>query len=84
MIAIDRSELRTWQTDVDALVAIIESRHATLTTNFNEYLCSQETMNLCARIRRHVLACYEWDGYGLLRARDNYHERNMQCRTRNN
>ena len=35
-------------------------------------------MLFCASIQRHVLACYERDGYGLLRARDNHRERNVQ------
>ena len=68
-----------WQSDIEALavprlaelVALIDSRHAVLLANFNQYIVSDAAMLFCARIQRHVLACYERDGYGLLRRRDN-------------
>ncbi len=72
------SEFRTWQIDADVLVALIEHRHAALTANFNQSDESEETIANCARIQRHVMACYVRDGNGLLRARGNNHEEAIQ------
>lgn len=68
-----------WQTDAEILAALIEHRHEALSANFNQYVVSEATMVLCARIQRHVLACYVRDGNGLLRAKENHHERNVKC-----
>ena len=55
-----------WQTDIDVLVAHIESDHAKWAANFNQYVVSEAMMELCARIQRNVSACYVRNGDGLL------------------
>jgi hypothetical protein len=55
-----------WQSDIEALAALIDSRHAKLVADFNQYIVSEAAMALCVRIQRHVHICWMRDSNGLL------------------
>jgi len=57
---------------------LISARHDKLAADFNAYVVSEATMARCAFIQWHVNNTYVRDGFGLLRARDNHHERKLQ------
>ena len=61
-----------WQSDIEALGALIDSRHAKLTADFNRHVISDETMTLCVCIQQHVNALWVRQECGLLGRRGNH------------
>lgn len=60
--------------EIEALLIAIQERHAHLSADFNRYVVSESTMALCARIQRHVNACWMRNGEGLLTPRRGNHQ----------